>query len=134
VRANADVPVSNIDIVPTVARAVCRAPQSDAYTGVPLTEPAPRDRVLVVLNSNETHQWTHEGFGLVREQYRFACHDAVGCQIFDTASDPSERKDVWDAPELAAPKQQFLDYIAGNGELTKICRYFGHCANVEGRH
>lgn len=134
VRANADVPVSNIDIVPTVARAVCRAPQSDAYSGVPLTEPAPRNRVLVVLNSNETHQWTHEGFGLVREQHRFACHDSVGCQIFDTATDPGERKDVWDAPELAAPKQQFLDYIAGNGELTKIWQYFGHGENVEGRH
>jgi len=48
VRANASIPISNIDITPTVASALCLAPKGDAYRGTTLMQQAPRERMLVV--------------------------------------------------------------------------------------
>jgi hypothetical protein len=117
--------VSNLDIAPTILDLLgCYADTSNRsllseLSGHSLLQPVSADRYLIALSTNDIRQWEHEGFGVYRHNLRFVYSDLEGAQLFDIASDPHQRIDIWPtAPE--SMRIPFLNIVDSTFHLRRM--------------
>jgi glucan phosphoethanolaminetransferase (alkaline phosphatase superfamily) len=116
-RVNVQRNVSNLDWVPTVvdllgldANPEIRAITSELM-GRSLLTPVDPERVLPVQNGS-TKALSQEGFGVIRGTRQFLYHPSSGIRLYDIATDPDSRKNLW--PSLSpAARAEWRQVTAG---------------------
>lgn len=96
-RGNAALRASNLDIYPTVLDLWGRWPTSGdrpRLGGESLLRPLPRDRELLLLNSNELHYWSRQGFALYQGPWKWSATDGDALRLYDLSRDPEERENL----------------------------------------
>jgi len=95
VEANAEKPVANVDIAPTLADIFGYGPPPGLdYAGFSLFSIVPADRVVYCLTSNEWKQWSRPAFSLSQGRERFIFMADEGAFWFDVGRDPQEQHGV----------------------------------------
>lgn len=142
-RARERVPVSNIDIAPTLAHlfglrprpgegefpAECSTEAGLPWVGQSLFAPNPDvGRVLVALSTNDIRHWDGDGFGLVQGPWRMVLWPDSGRALYNIDEDPEQVVNVLETVP-ASVKDPFMRRIRANAWLTRI---YDHHVKREG--
>lgn len=143
VRARESVPVSNIDIAPTLAHlfglrpvapdaefpAECSTEAGLPWAGQSLFASRPDPgRVLVALSTNDIRHWDGDGFGMVRGPWRLVLWPDSGRALYHIDDDPEQVRNLMSE----APDSVMAPFLARIGQARWLHTIYRHHMEKEG--
>ncbi len=110
---------SNLDLAPTIFNILYPNIEKPKYlfNGSSLLRPLQKDRTIICLSTNDTRNWTNEGFGIYKPNECYIFDNIDKQQFYDLSKDPSQLNNIINS--ISDEKRKYYEDIILNNKYLK---------------